>query len=86
MNKNLLVGVMYRNGDTQKSLANAIKCSLQQFNAKLNERNGAEFTQGEIQAIRSRYNLTSEELDDIFLAPMYLKSVYSVTRKDKVIK
>lgn len=66
MNKNMLVGVMYSNGDTQDDLAKAIGCSLQRFNAKLNGRNGAEFTQGEISIIRNRYNLTPNQLDSIF--------------------
>lgn len=66
MNKNMLVGIMYSNGDTQENLAQAIGCSLQRFNAKLNERDGAEFTQGEIYAIKERYNLTPGQVDGIF--------------------
>ena len=35
---------------------------------KLNEKDGAEFTQGEIKALKERYNLTPEEVDAIFFA------------------
>lgn len=66
MNKKKLVGLMYENGDTQKTLAKSIKCSLQQFNAKINERGGAEFTQSEIQAIKDRYELTGADIEAIF--------------------
>lgn len=68
MNKNKLVGVMHSNGDTQELLAKAIGCSLQRFNAKLNERNGAEFTQGEIHIIKERYQLSGKELETIFFS------------------
>ena len=33
---------------------------------KMNETNGAEFTQGEIAKIKERYNVTTEEVDEIF--------------------
>ena len=65
MNKNELVSKMKKYGDTQEDLAKYIGISLQQFNAKLNER-GAEFTQSEIQKIIEKYNLTSEEVHTIF--------------------
>ena len=35
---------------------------------KLNETGGAEFTQGEIQAIKQHYDLSPEDLDGIFFA------------------
>lgn len=66
MNKLKLVGLMHENGDTQESLASAIGISLQRFNAKINETNGAEFTQGEIQSVKERYDLTAEAIDEIF--------------------
>jgi len=53
-------------GDTGGTLAKALGLSPQWFSRKLNEKN-AEFTQGEIQAIKDRYNLTAEEVDEIFL-------------------
>lgn len=57
---------MALNNDTGSSLAEAMGLSPQRFSAKLNERGGAEFTQKEIQFIKDRYNLTPEEIDDIF--------------------
>ena len=66
MNKQKLVGIMYENGDTQTTLANAIGISVQRLNAKINGTGGAEFNQGEIQRIKDRYSLKSEEIDDIF--------------------
>ena len=68
MNKQKLVGVMHGNGDRQEDLAKAIGISPQRFNAKLNETDGAEFTQGEIKSIRERYNLSADEVDEIFFA------------------
>ncbi|MBR5582972.1 MAG: hypothetical protein IKW21_00420 [Lachnospiraceae bacterium] len=53
-------------GDRNEDLAEAIGISPQRFSAKLNETNGAEFTMGEIRAIKIRYNLTAEEVDEIF--------------------
>lgn len=76
MNKQKLVGIMHGNGDTQEILAKAIGISVQRFNAKINETNGAEFTQGEIQRIKERYNLASEDIDAIFLRNLYLKNVH----------
>lgn len=66
MNKNKLVSKMKLYGDTQESLAEAIGISVQRLNAKINQTGGAEFTMSEIRAIKIRYNLTSEEVDEIF--------------------
>ena len=66
MNKALLESKMKLHGDNQSKLAEAVGLSLQRLNAKLNGTNGAEFTQGEIQKIKDRYDLTSEEVDAIF--------------------
>lgn len=66
MNKQKLVGIMYENGDTQTTLANAIRIRVQRLNAKINSTGGAEFNQGEIQRVKDRYNLTCQEIDDIF--------------------
>ena len=68
MNKQELESVMKRNGDTQESLANALCISRVALNRKINESNGAAFTQPEIQAIISRYNLSAEETENIFFA------------------
>lgn len=68
MNKNLLVSKMKLHGDTNAMLASAIGISPQRFSAKLNEYQGAEFTQGEILKIRERYHLTDDEVVNIFFA------------------
>ncbi len=68
MNKNLLVSKMKLYGDTNAALASAIGISPQRFSAKLNEYQGAEFNQGEIQKIRERYSLTDDEVVQIFFA------------------
>lgn len=66
MQKNELVSVMKKHGDRQEDLANYIGISLQRFNAKINEKDGAEFTKGEISKIKEKYNLTAEQVDLIF--------------------
>ena len=68
MNTNLLRSKMVLFGDTNNDLANAISISPQRFSAKLNETNGAEFTQSEIEKIRNRYKLTDEDVINIFFA------------------
>ena len=67
MNKELLRSVMVLNGDTNRELANFLDISEQSVSNKINE-NGTEFKQGEIAAIRQRYNLTPEQVTDIFFA------------------
>ncbi len=66
MNKNALVSKYKLHGDRQEDLAKYIGISVQRFNAKLNGTDGAEFTQGEIQKIKEKYNLTGEEVNAIF--------------------
>lgn len=66
MNKNELVSVMKKHGDRQEDLANYIGISLQRFNAKINEKDGAEFTKGEIAKIKEKYGLNAEQVDQIF--------------------
>jgi plasmid maintenance system antidote protein VapI len=66
MNKPLLRSVMAKFGDTQETLAAAMGISLSRFNAKVNERNGAAFTQAEMSFIIERYHLTSDEAMAIF--------------------
>lgn len=66
MNKNLLESVMKLHGDTGTALAQYLGIARCTFSAKLNETNGAEFTQGEITKIKSKYSLTPEEVDAIF--------------------
>ena len=57
---------MKKHGDNQSDLADYIGISLQRFNAKINETDGAEFTQGEIAKIKEKYDLTAEQIDLIF--------------------
>ena len=66
MQKNELVSVMKRYGDRQEDLAKYIGISLQQFNKKINQKDGADFTRGEIQKIIEKYNLSAEDIHLIF--------------------
>lgn len=68
MNKRMLEGKMKMHGDTNYSLAKAIGISAQSFSAKKNETNGKEFRLSEIDKIKSRYNLTADEVDIIFFS------------------
>ena len=73
LNKNILESVMKRHGDTGGELAAYLGMARSTFSMKINETetspgNNAEFTQGEIMKIKQRYNLTAEELDEIFFA------------------
>lgn len=66
LNKNKLESVMKLYGDTGTSLSTYLGIARSTFSAKLNETNGAEFTQGEIASIKGKYNLTAEETVEIF--------------------
>lgn len=66
MNKNKLESVMRLHGDTGTSLSVFLKMARSTFSAKLNETNGAEFTQKQIAAIKSKYNLKADEVCEIF--------------------
>lgn len=66
MNKKLLRSKIALYGDTQQTLADAIGISVQRLNAKINGTGGAVFTQTEIEKIKERYNLTPEEVTEIF--------------------
>lgn len=66
MNKNKLVSVMKLHGDNQEDLAKKLKLSLSRTNAKINSTDGAEFTMGEMQKIRTLYQLTADEVMEIF--------------------
>ena len=57
---------MKLNGDTGTSLALFLGIARSTFSAKLNETNGAEFSQKEILAIKEKYNLTADEVVAIF--------------------
>lgn len=66
MNKNELEAMMKRNGDTGGTLASYLGIARSTFSAKINEKDGAEFTQGEIYKIKAKYSLTPDEVDAIF--------------------
>ncbi len=68
MNTRLLKSKMVLFGDTGSELADALGISRQQLSAKMNETNGAEFTQGEIKIIKTRYDLSCTDVDEIFFA------------------
>lgn len=68
MNKRLLKSIMARFGDTGASLAKALGISETRFSAKINEKNGAEFTKSEIGEMIDRYNLTSSDVCNIFFS------------------
>ena len=67
MNKELLRSIMVLNGDTNRDLAKFLDISEQSVSAKINE-NGTEFKQGEIASIIQRYNLTADQVKNIFFA------------------
>ena len=67
MNKKKLRALMVLNGDTNKSMAEYLKISEKSFSDKINE-SGTEFKQSEINAIREKYDLTSEDVVSIFFA------------------
>ena len=62
--KNLFESKMKVFEDNQTSLAEFLGISVPTFNYKLNGK--SVFTLTEIQKIKERYNLTPEELDEIF--------------------
>lgn len=66
MNANKLRAVMALHGENGTILSKALGISPQAFSAKINGRRGREFTQSEIHAIKERYSLTAEDIDDIF--------------------
>lgn len=65
MNTKLLRSKMVLFGDTSYSLAQALDISPQAFSLKLNGER--EFKQEEIKIIQDRYNLSPDEVVDIFL-------------------
>lgn len=66
MNGALLKGKIREKSLTQKDVADNIGISLSRFNAKLNNSGGAEFSLGEVRAIKSLLKLNSEQVDQIF--------------------
>lgn len=66
MDINKLKSKMALYGDNGGDLAEYLNISRSTLSGKMNETNGAEFTQGEIQKIKERYDLNSNEVDEIF--------------------
>lgn len=64
MNKSELKIKMLINNDTGITLAKALDISETTLSAKINGK--AEFTRKEIEIIKTRYNLSAEEVDKIF--------------------
>ena len=65
MDKALLESKMVLYGDTRKTLASYLGISERSLISKINE-SGTEFRQGEIAAIKMRYDLSEEEVVNIF--------------------
>ena len=66
MNSALLKGEIRAKSMTQEDIASKIGISLSRFNAKLNNTGGAEFSLGEVRAIKALLCLNSEGVDAIF--------------------
>lgn len=67
MNKGLLKSIMVLHGDTIADLAKCLDITPQSVSGKMNER-GTEFKQGEIAAIKERYNLSADQVEAIFFS------------------
>lgn len=66
MNKKILDSVLAARGDTQRSISKLLGISLSRTNAKINEKNGAQFYQNEIRLIKEHYGLSAEQIESIF--------------------
>lgn len=66
MNKYRLESVMRLNRDNGKTLSDYLGMARQTFSNKINNTNGADFTQKEISLIKKRYDLSASEVDAIF--------------------
>ena len=64
MDTNLLKSKMVLKGDTQNDLANALDVSRATLSFKMNQRTN--FKQSEIDIITKRYELSSDEIRQIF--------------------
>lgn len=73
MQANMLKGKLTESGMTQEQAASRIGISLSRFNAKLNETRGAEFSLGEVLAMKNILNLSPEQVDQIFSPKSILK-------------
>ena len=68
MNKQMLRSLMTLHGDNYQSLAKVLGLTPGTVSDKINERNGAQFKQGEIKAIAVRYKMTDKQLIACFFA------------------
>lgn len=66
MNSALLKGEIRAKSMTQEDVASEIGISLSRFNAKLNNTGGAEFSLGEVRALKELLSLDAEQVDVIF--------------------
>ncbi len=66
MNTNMLKGKLRENGLTQEDMAAKMGVSLSRFNAKVNARQGAEFSLGELRAMKGLLGLTGKQMEQIF--------------------
>jgi hypothetical protein len=71
MNKALLKSIMALHNDTTNDLADFLCLTPQSVSYKINEKimpsgKTAEFGQGEIRRIKDRYNLSAEQVEEIF--------------------
>lgn len=66
MNKAKLKSIMVLNGDNQNILSKYLGITPQRLSSKINEKGGAEFSQTEIHLIKQKYNLSPNEVDEIF--------------------
>lgn len=64
MNKNHFKSIMVLNGDTQKTVADALNVSEQTVGDKVN--GISDFKQSEIKVLIDRWNLTPSQVDEIF--------------------
>ena len=71
MNRDLLKGTIRSRGMRQEDVALKIGISLSRFNAKLNEKGGAEFSLGEVKRIKHLLGLSPEQFSEIFLQTNY---------------
>ena len=67
MNSKLLRSIMLMHGDTNKTLSEYLGISETSLSNRINSR-GTDFRQGEIVAIKNRYNLTADQVEEIFFA------------------
>lgn len=66
MNSALLKGEIRARSMTQEDVASKIGISLSRFNAKLNNTGGAEFSLGEVRALKALLRLDANQVDVIF--------------------